>query len=63
MTGLLFCDHKRDFPEGLPIHTPPIAERYRREGFEVVTTVDGGVYVVAHWLFENGALDRFDRVH
>ena len=63
MTGLLFCDHARDYPEGLPIHTLPIAERYRREGFEVVTTVDGGVYVVAHWLFENGALDRFDRVH
>jgi hypothetical protein len=21
------------------------------------------IYVVAHWLFDNGALDRFDRVH
>ena len=63
MTGLLFCDHTGGFPEGLPIHTPAIADRCRRAGYEVVTTVDGGVYVVAHWLFENGALDRFDRVH
>ncbi|WP_256585300.1 MULTISPECIES: hypothetical protein [unclassified Pseudomonas] len=63
MTGLLFCDHTRSFPEGLPIHTPAIADRYRLEGYEVVITIDGGMYVVAHWLHENGALDRFDRVH
>lgn len=63
MTGLLFCDHARDFPEGLPIHTKPIVSRYTKLGYEVVIAVDGGVYVVAHWLHENGALDRFDRVH
>ena len=63
MTGLLFCDHARAFPEGLPIHTQPIADRYKRDGYEVVIAADGGKYVVAHWLYDNGALDRFDRVH
>jgi hypothetical protein len=63
MTGLLFCDQTRAYPEGLPIHTRAIADRQTRAGYEVVTTVDGGVFVVAHWLFENGSLDRFDRVH
>jgi hypothetical protein len=63
MTGLLFCDHTRSFPEGLPIRTQAIAERCQRAGYEVVTTTDGGIFVVAHWLHENGALDRFDRVH
>jgi hypothetical protein len=63
MTGLLFCDHARAFPEGLPIHTQPIADRHNRDGYEVVIAADGGKYVVAHWLYDNGALDRFDRVH
>lgn len=63
MTGLLFCDHARDFPEGLPIHTKPIVSRYKQAGYEVVIAVDGGIYVVAHWLYDNGSLDRFDRVH
>ena len=63
MTGLLFCDHVRAFSEGLPIHTQPIADRYKRDGYEVVIAADGGKYVVAHCLYENGALDRFDRVH
>lgn len=63
MTGLLFCDYAQGLPEGLPVHTPPICRRYRHHGFEVVIAIDGGVYVIAHWLYENGALDRFDRVH
>jgi hypothetical protein len=63
MTGLLFCDHARDLPEGLPIHTQAIVGRYNQGGYEVVIAVDGGVYVVAHWLYENAELDRFDRVH
>lgn len=63
MTGLLFCDHARAFPEELPIHTQPIAYRYKRDGYEVVIAADGGKYVVTHWLCDNGALDRFDRVH
>ncbi|RZO09433.1 hypothetical protein EKG40_08245 [Pseudomonas moorei] len=63
LTGLMFCDPAGKFPEGLPIHTPDIVHRYRLKGYEIVVTIDGGVYVVAHWLYENGALDRFDRVH
>lgn len=63
MTGLLFCDYAQGLPEGLPVHTPPIRRRYSSGGYEVVIASDGGVYVIAHWLYENGALDRFDRVH
>jgi hypothetical protein len=33
------------------------------DGYEVLIAADGGKYVVALWLYENGALDRFDRVH
>lgn len=32
-------------------------------GFTVVKVEGGDVYVVAHWLHENGEIDRFDRVH
>ncbi len=63
MTGLLFCDRRGLLPDGLPVHTPAISDRYREQGYEVVVAVDGGRYVVAHWLYENGALDCFDRVH
>lgn len=63
LTGLLFCDETREYPDGLPIHTPTIAERRLNEGYDVFMDVKGGVYVVAHWLHDNGALDRFDRVH
>lgn len=63
ITGLLFCDPTRRYPEGLPIHALPVVDRCMRAGYDVFTTIDGGVFVVAHWLFENGALDRFDRVH
>ena len=63
ITGLLFCDPTRRYPEGLPIHALPVVDRCQRAGYDVFTKIDGGVIVVAHWLFENGALDRFDRVH
>jgi len=63
ITGLLFCDPAKKYPEGLPIHALPVVDRRQRGGYDLFTTVDGGVFVVAHWLFENGALDRFDRVH
>lgn len=63
LTGLLFCDPKRHFPQGLPVRTPPIVSRCWRQGYLAVKVSDGGVFVVAHWLYENGALDRFDRVH
>jgi hypothetical protein len=63
ITGLLFCDPARRYPEGLPIHALPVVNRCQRAGYDVFTTIDGGIFVVAHWLFENGALDRFDRVH
>ncbi len=63
MTGLLFADVINGLPDGLPIHTPPIESRYWRRGYEFVVAEDGGTYVIAHWLYENAELDRFDRVH
>lgn len=63
LTGLLFCDDKRDYPDGLPIHTPPMVTQYEKGYCSVVTVEGGDRYVVAHWLHENGELDRFDRVH
>jgi hypothetical protein len=63
MTGLLLCDPRRLFPDGLPIRAPAISDRFWKGGYEVLVTVDGGRFVVAHWLYENGALDRFDKVH
>ena len=63
MTGLMFCDHRHQFPEGLPAHTPPVVQRYQREGYQVVVVEGGGLYVVAHWWFQNGALGPFYQVH
>lgn len=63
LTGLLFCDDTRDYPDGLPIHTPAIAERLVDKGHDVFLVEGGDMFVVAHWLHENGAIDRFDRVH
>ena len=62
MTGLMFCDHCNRFPEGLPVHTPPIEKRSHRDGYMVVQVEGGGLYVVAHWWFENGALGPFHSV-
>lgn len=63
ITGLLFYDPAKKYPEGLPIHALPVINRCRRAGYDLFTIIDGGIFVVAHWLHENGALDRFDRVH
>jgi hypothetical protein len=63
MTGLMFCDHRHDFPEGLPARTPPVVDRFYREGYEVVKTEGGGLYVVAHHYYQNGALRPFFEVH
>lgn len=62
MTGLMFCDYRNRFPEGLPAHTPRIEKRYCRDGYHIVQTEGGGLYVVAHWWFENGALGPFHSV-
>lgn len=59
MTGLMFCDHRNSFPEGLPIHTPPIEKRHYRHGYLIVQAEGGGLYVVAHWWYQNGALGPF----
>lgn len=56
MTGLMFCDRRRRYPEGLPAHTPPIARRFYLAGYLVVETVTGGRFVVAHWYWENSGL-------
>ncbi|MDY7564719.1 hypothetical protein QN400_24015 [Pseudomonas sp. RTC3] len=63
MTGLMFCDRRKRFPEGLPAHTPPIVKRYYRDGYLIVQVEGGGLYVVAHWYHQNGALGPFHKVH
>jgi len=32
MTGLIFGDHRHGFPPGLPARTPPIEQRFYRNG-------------------------------
>ena len=59
ITGLMFCDHRNSFPEGLPVRTPPIEKRFYRDGYLVVQVEGGGLYVVAHWWFQNGAIGPF----
>jgi hypothetical protein len=59
MTGLIFCDHRHRFPEGLPAHTPPVERWFQYNGYSVVQTRGGGLYVIAHWLYENGAVGPF----
>jgi hypothetical protein len=59
MTGLIFCDHRHRFPEGLPAHTPPVERCFEYNGYSVVQTRGGGLYVIAHWLYENGAVGPF----
>lgn len=63
LTGLLFCDDTNDYPDGLPIHTAPMATCYQEGNCSMVIVEGGDRYVVAHWLHENGEVDRFDRVH
>lgn len=63
MTGLIFCDPRQEFPEGLPVRTPPVVERFYREGYQVVMTQGGVQYVIAHWYYQNGALRPFIEVH
>jgi hypothetical protein len=59
MTGLIFCDHRHRFPEGLPAHIPPVERWFEYNGYSVVQTRGGGLYVIAHWLYENGAVGPF----
>lgn len=63
MTGLIFCDHRHYFPQGLPMRTPSVVERFYRGNYLVVRALGGGLYVVAHWYYENGALRPFFEVH
>lgn len=63
MTGLMFCDPRQEFPEGLPVRTPPVVERFYRTGYQVVMTQGGAQYVIAHWYYQNGALRPFIEVH
>ncbi|WP_426119556.1 hypothetical protein [Pseudomonas sp. DSP3-2-2] len=63
MTGLMFCDPRGRFPEGLPSRTARISHRFQRNGYEIVVTQSGDVFVVAHWYHQNCELDRFDRIH
>ncbi|WP_397453648.1 hypothetical protein [Pseudomonas sp. NA-150] len=63
MTGLMFCDHRHEFPEGLPARTPPVLRRYHREGYLVVVVEGGGIYVIAHWWHQNGSIGPFKKVH
>ncbi|NIE77106.1 hypothetical protein F3J45_21950 [Pantoea sp. Ap-967] len=59
MTGLMFCDRRHTYPEGLPAHTPPIARRFYRSGYLMVEAATGGLFVVAHWYYENGEIGPF----
>lgn len=59
MTGLMFCDYRNSYPQGLPARTPPIRKRFEQAGYLVVEVTTGGLYVVAHWYFENGAIGPF----
>ena len=63
MSGLMFCDERHALPPGLPAHTPPVVRRFYREGYLVVEANTGGLYVVAHWYFENGAVRPFFEMH
>lgn len=59
LTGLMFCDRRRRFPEGLPIRTPPLTGHYEMHGYPLYVTEGGGHWVVAHWLHENGEIGPF----
>lgn len=61
MTGLIFCDRRHDLPQGLPARTPPVVRRFYQAGYLVVEAKTGGLYVVAHWYVENGALRHFTK--
>lgn len=63
MTGLIFCDQRNLYPPGLPMHTPPIVRQFYQRGYLVVEATTGGLYVVAHHYFDNGALGPFFQVH
>jgi hypothetical protein len=63
MTGLMFCDRRHTYPEGLPAHTPPITQKFYRSGYLVVQASTGGLFVVAHWYFENGEIGPFYVLH
>lgn len=62
LNGLLFCDDKRYYPDGLPVQTLPITEQHVYEGYDVFLVESGDTFVVTHWLHDNGDIDRF-RVH
>ncbi|WP_460044600.1 hypothetical protein [Pseudomonas sp. S2_H01] len=59
MTGLMFGDRRRAFPDGLPIRAPAVSNCFLCNGFRVVQVKTGGLYVIAHWLFENGEIGPF----
>lgn len=63
LTGLMFCDRRKHYPQGLPARTPPVTSRLIRNGYDVYATENGGVFVVAHWYYSNGAVGPFQRVH
>lgn len=63
LNGLLFCDDKRVYPDGLPIQTRDIAEHHVYEGYDVFSVEGGDIFVVTHWLHDNGAIDCLNRVH
>lgn len=61
--GIDVCAPRQEFPEGLPVRTPPVVEWFYREGYQVVMTQGGAQYVIAHWYYQNGALRPFIELH
>lgn len=59
LTGLMFCDRRQRFPEGLPIRTPGITHHFKKNGHWLYVTEGGGQWVVAHWLHEDGEVGPF----
>lgn len=59
MTVLIFCNRINLLPPDLPAHTSPVLRRIHRNGYLVVEADTGGLFVVAHYHFENGAIRPF----
>ena len=63
LTGMLFCDQDCEVLHGLLVSTGHVRDRAWVEEYELLITVDGGVYVIATWLSEMGAHEALKTIH